>query len=77
MTMKKTLLACLALAGIVAATFGAMALVSETTSPVMAGPCRCPLLYAPVICDNGKTYPNQCWADCRNAKNCVPTGGGI
>ena len=43
--------------------------------PVQAGPCFCPLVYAPVICDNGKTYPNQCVADCHNAKNCVPTGG--
>ncbi len=73
--MKKTLLTALALAGILVATFAAVALVSETASPVMAGPCRCPLLYAPVICDNGKTYSNQCFADCRNARNCVPTGG--
>ena len=37
--------------------------------------CRCPLIYAPVVCDHGRTYPNQCEADCHNAKNCVPTGG--
>ena len=36
--------------------------------------CICPQIYAPVICDKGKTYPNQCLADCRNAKNCRPTG---
>ena len=36
---------------------------------------RCPLIYAPVICDNGKTYPNQCVADQHHAKNCVPAGG--
>ncbi len=35
---------------------------------------RCPLIYAPVICDNGKVYPNQCYADRAHAKNCVPTG---
>jgi len=34
----------------------------------------CPKIYAPVICDNGKTYPNQCEADRHHAKNCVPTG---
>lgn len=39
------------------------------------GPCICPKIYAPVVCDNGKTYPNQCVANCRHAKNCVPTGG--
>jgi len=35
---------------------------------------RCPQIYAPVTCDNGKTYPNQCEADRHHAKNCVPTG---
>ena len=53
------------------AAVGTVALVVEA----QAGPCRCPLIYAPVICDHGKTYPNQCVADCHNAKNCVPTGG--
>jgi len=38
------------------------------------GASRCPLIYAPVICDNGKTYPNQCVADQHHAKNCVPLG---
>jgi hypothetical protein len=32
------------------------------------------MIYAPVECDKGKVYPNQCVADCRNAKNCVPIG---
>lgn len=43
-------------------------------SVVSAGPPVCPQIYAPVICDNGKIYPNQCEADRKNAKNCVPTG---
>ncbi len=38
------------------------------------GPIRCPAIYAPVICDNGVTYPNQCEADRHHARNCVPTG---
>ena len=38
------------------------------------GGARCPLIYAPVICDNGKTYPNQCVADQHHAKNCQPLG---
>ena len=42
--------------------------------PVEAGPCRCPLIYAPVVCDHGKEYPNLCVAECRGGRNCVPTG---
>jgi hypothetical protein len=38
------------------------------------GPCRCPKIYAPVECDRGKVFANQCLADCRHAKNCVPVG---
>jgi hypothetical protein len=38
------------------------------------GPCICPQIYAPVECRGGKIYPNQCVADCRNAKDCVPIG---
>lgn len=37
--------------------------------------CICPQIYAPVTCDNGKAYPNQCEADCHHAKNCTPSGG--
>jgi hypothetical protein len=59
---------CVAL--IATAAVGTVALVAEA----QAGPCRCPLIYAPVICDHGKTYPNMCVANCHNAKNCVPTG---
>ena len=60
---------CVAL--IATATVGATTLLP---TEVLAGPCFCPLLYAPVICDHGKTYPNPCVADCRGGKNCVPTG---
>ncbi|MCI0655609.1 MAG: hypothetical protein L0170_00880 [Acidobacteria bacterium] len=42
--------------------------------PQIQTEARCPLIYAPVICDNGKTYPNQCVADQHHAKNCVPAG---
>ena len=41
-------------------------------TPAEAGRCVCPKIYAPVECDKGKVYPNQCVADCRRAKNCVP-----
>ena len=46
-------------------------LLAETTQ---AGPPLCPQIYAPVICSNGKIYPNQCYADKAHAKNCVPYG---
>jgi hypothetical protein len=51
-----------------------VAVVVDTPVEARGGPCICPQIYAPVQCDNGKTYPNQCVADCRHAKNCVPTG---
>lgn len=59
-----------------AAVVGAIAVGSFALAvPVQAaGGCRCPLIYAPVACDHGKTYPNQCEADCHHATNCVPTG---
>lgn len=57
---------------VVALLGGLAALASRTV--VSAGPPVCPQIYAPVICDNGKIYPNQCVADRKNAKNCVPTG---
>lgn len=44
-------------------------------APLAAPNCLCPDIYAPVICSNGKTYPNACVASCQKAKNCVPTGG--
>jgi hypothetical protein len=57
------------LALIVAADIGTISIFTEAQA---GGPCRCPLIYAPVQCDHGKVYPNQCAADCHNAKNCVP-----
>lgn len=61
--------------------FGAALLLAITigvgtllVTPAEAARCICPKIYAPVECDNGKVYPNQCVADCRHAKNCVPTG---
>ncbi len=37
-------------------------------------PTPCPKIYAPVICDGDRIFPNQCEADRKNAKNCVPLG---
>ena len=41
-------------------------------TPAEAGPCRCPLVYAPVQCDHDRVYPNPCVAECHHARNCVP-----
>ena len=42
-----------------------------------AGRCLCPKIYAPVVCDHGRTYANPCLAECHNAKNCVPDPNGL
>lgn len=56
---------------VLAIALGVMATFTEVQA---RGGCICPLIYAPVQCDHGKTYPNQCVADCHHAKNCVPIG---
>lgn len=66
--MKKSLLRFSGLAVIA----GAIAVLSNS---VFAGPPVCPQIYAPVICSNGKIYPNQCYADRHHATGCVPYGG--
>ena len=55
----------------------AAVMASLPAKPVQAataaeGPC--PKIYAPVVCDNGKTYPNQCVADRHHAQNCELVG---
>jgi hypothetical protein len=35
----------------------------------------CPFIYAPVTCNNGVTYSNQCFADAACAKGCRPASG--
>ena len=54
---------------VVATAAGVMALLTETEA---APRCLCPQVYAPVVCDNGQTYPNLCVANCRHAHGCVP-----
>jgi hypothetical protein len=47
--------------------------LDASVSPVDArGGCVCPMVYAPVVCDNGKTYSNLCVARCAHAKGCEP-----
>ena len=45
--------------------------------PSLTTEAACPLIYAPVICDKGRIYPNQCVADQHHAKNCVPYTQGL
>jgi hypothetical protein len=56
------------------AVFAAAAVTLVWVSSAPAGPPACPLIYAPVICDNGRVYPNQCVADRHHGRNCVPYG---
>ena len=69
--MKKTIRFAVAAVVFASFVFGVSSMFAPTEA---AGPCLCPDIYAPVKCSNGKTYPNLCVANCRNAKNCVPTG---
>lgn len=34
----------------------------------------CPQIFDPVVCDNGKTYSNSCFAMLDCATGCVPAG---
>lgn len=34
----------------------------------------CPAVFDPVVCDNGRTYTNQCFANADCATGCVPVG---
>lgn len=67
--MNKKLIARLSGFALVVFAGGALA-----TAVHAGGPNLCPDIYAPVICSNGKIYPNQCYADRAKAKNCVPYG---
>ncbi len=47
-------------------------LVALSTTAEAKAPCRCPMIVAPVICDDGKIYVNLCVAQCQRARHCVP-----
>ena len=64
--------AVIAFAVVLAIVIGALSLFT----PVQAAGCMCPMIYAPVQCDNGRIYSNGCVAACAHAKNCVPVGPG-
>lgn len=63
--------------GVTLAAAAAAIVVGVMGSMASAAPrCICPLYYAPVRCDNGRTYSNQCFANCARATGCVPMGPG-
>ncbi len=60
---------------VLVAAIGFGLLAASTEAQARKGsPCICPKIYAPVVCKGGKVFSNQCVADCRNAKDCVPLG---
>ena len=72
-TVRRLLKALVGVAVVVALVAVMMSLFAPTQAA--SGPaCLCPDIYKPVICSNGRTYPNLCVAKCNKAKNCVPTG---
>jgi Kazal-type serine protease inhibitor domain len=58
--------------------FLALALTGATEAATWADRCVpdpdaiCPFIYAPVTCNDGVTYSNQCFADAACAKGCRP-----
>jgi hypothetical protein len=64
-----------------AVTFALAAVLVGSTqlAGVRAGTCpvpschgrKCPNIAAPVLCPDGCTYVNSCWASCAGESNCV------
>lgn len=71
MKMKKLVMGTLAVV-MFAALVGVVVFAHVNESKAALNGCVCPMVYAPVKCDNGKTYSNLCVANCNKAKNCVP-----
>jgi Kazal-type serine protease inhibitor domain len=57
-----------------ALTGGAVGTVSYADQCVPDPNAICPFIYAPVKCNDGVTYSNQCFADAACAKGCRPVG---
>lgn len=54
---------------------GGMGSVSHADKCVPDPNAICPLIFAPVTCNNGQTYGNQCFADADCARGCRPAEG--
>ena len=64
---------------IVVVTFlvlGTLVIFLPAPSVAEAGSCKCPTIWDPVICNDGKVYSNACMARCYGARGCTPYGGG-
>lgn len=53
-----------------ALTAGFFAFAPATEADPCGGFVACPAIYAPVKCNDGVTYSNQCYADAACAKGC-------
>ena len=52
---------------------GAHSATAQTAAKCVPNPNPiCYQIYAPVICNNGQIYTNQCYADAACAKGCKP-----
>jgi len=71
---KRTVTALTCGVSAVAIGIGAMAAFATPTDAAPTSFCVCTDVYAPVICDGGATFTNQCWANCFGATGCVPGG---
>ena len=66
----------------IVAAFALVALVAgfaastavEARKPPSEPGCYCPDVFDPVICSDGNTYSNFCYAGCAGATGCVRTG---
>lgn len=58
----------------VVAVAGVAIMAVQTASAVLPGRCICLDVYRPVLCPNGITYPNSCYASCAGQRNCIPAG---
>jgi len=66
---------------VVALAAGSFAFAKGRPGGGVNKPCKWALImcldvWDPVVCDNGQTYSNACYAKRACAKNCTPTGGG-
>jgi hypothetical protein len=73
--MKKATLIRLFLLGLAVA--GATSTASYADKCVPDPNAICPLIFAPVTCNNGVTYSNQCFADADCAKGCRPANNAV